>query len=507
MSQLKKGAILNYITILLTNVVGLFITPFILGHLGKSEYGVYLAIGAIIATISVLDLGLNNSTIRFVAKYRAEKDRKAEENFLATTMIIYSFISSLIVLIGIIFYNNIDSYFTNMNAHEIEVAKTIFILLIVNLAIGLPGGIFTGICSGYEIFVFPKTINIIRYVLRTVTVVTVLTIGGKAIALVVIDTIYNLLVILVMLYYVFFKLNVKFKLHNFNLKYIRHIFGYSIWIFIFSLVAMIQWKAGQWVLAKIALPEVLTIYGLGIVLGTYYSAFSEAISTVFLPKATQMTVGNASGEELTTMMIKIGRITFIVLMYILGAFSMFGNQFVNLWVGKELGPEGSFDTWLIALLIMLAYTLPLVQSFVNSILEAKHKLSFKAIFNLTFLALGTLAGAFLAKSYGAIGMISGSILGWVIVQNIMNFYYHKVIGLNILRFFKELLHKTIFAVIITFTIGYFISLIPGASWINFIIKAVCYSIVYALVMYNIGFIEFEKNLSKNSINTLVGKFK
>ena len=49
MSQIKKGAALNYVTILLTNVIGIVMTPFILSHLGKSEYGIYITVGALVA--------------------------------------------------------------------------------------------------------------------------------------------------------------------------------------------------------------------------------------------------------------------------------------------------------------------------------------------------------------------------------------------------------------------------------------------------------------------------
>tara|TARA_R110002050_G_scaffold296426_1_gene456412 strand:- start:62386 stop:63909 length:1524 start_codon:yes stop_codon:yes gene_type:complete len=507
LSQIKKGAFLNYITIFLTNVVGLFLTPFILNHIGKSEYGIYTAIGALVGTISVLDLGLNNTIIRFVAKYKAEKDKPGEENFLATTMIIYTVISVTIIIIGLVFYGHIDTYFTKMNPDEIKIAKTIFVLLIFNLAINLPGGSLRGICFGYEDFVFPKTVNIIRYLLRTITVVSVLILGGKAISLVIIDTVFNILIILIGIYYVFFKLKVRFKLHEFKLKYVKQIFGYSLWIFVFAIVGMLQWKAGHWILGRIALPEVLAIYGIGIVLGTYYGAFSTAISSVFLPRATKMTVGNASGEELTSMMIKIGRISFVILMYILGAFSLFGKQFVYLWVGKELGIDGSHETWLIAFLIMIAYTLPLVQGFGNSILEAKNKLSFKAILYLSFLIFGVTLGAFLAKQYGALGMILGTVTGWLIVQNVMNFYYHKIIGLNILRFFKELFNKTALTVITIIVLGYFVNYIPGSGWLNFIIKAITYSAIYGFLIYNFGLIKFEKELFKSSFSSVLKKMK
>ena len=87
MSQLKKGALLSYISIFLTNVIGLILTPFIIKNLGDAEYGLYTLIGAFIGYISVFDFGLNNTIIRFVAKYRAEKDRIGEENFLAITLL------------------------------------------------------------------------------------------------------------------------------------------------------------------------------------------------------------------------------------------------------------------------------------------------------------------------------------------------------------------------------------------------------------------------------------
>ncbi|MCL5127852.1 lipopolysaccharide biosynthesis protein [Algibacter sp. L4_22] len=489
MSQIKKGALLNYITIFLTNVVGLFITPFILNHLGKSEYGIYTAIGALVGTISVLDLGLNNTIIRFVAKYKAEKDRRSEENFLATTMLIYIAISIVIVIIGFIFYGHIDSYFTKMNSEEINISKTIFILLIFNLAIGLPGGSFVAICYGYENFVFPKSINVVRYLLRTIVVVSILLMGGKAIALVIIDTVFNILFMLTEAYFVFFKLKVRIKLHYFSSVFLKKIFSYSIWIFVYGIVAQFQWKSGQIVLGNFSNTEVLAVYAIGLTLGSYYGAFSSAITGVFLPRATQMIANNASPAELTDTMIKIGRVSFIVLMYVLGAFYLYGKQFVFLWVG-----ESYYDSYLIAVIIMVVYTIPLVQGFTGPLIEAQNKVAFKAVIYLVFLALGTLLGFFLAKKHGAIGMIGGTVIGWFIAQNVMNVFYHRVLKLDVLRFFKELFNKILISFLFILAIGYFINYIPGNGWINFIAKASIYSIAFIVIMYKFGTIPYEKEL-------------
>ncbi|WP_299216915.1 oligosaccharide flippase family protein [uncultured Aquimarina sp.] len=510
MSQLKKGALLTYLKIFLVNVIGIVITPLIVSYLGKDEYGIFNAIGALIGTIALLDFGLTNTVVRFVAKYRAEKDREGEENFLGTVRILYTVVSALVVISGTVFYFFIDTYFTKFNADELRIAKLMFVILIFNLAIQLPGMIFTGICKGYEKFVFPESVGIIRYILRSLTVVAVLFFGGRAIALVIVDTIFNILTISASAYYVLVKLRVRFKLHKLSKDFILQIFKYSSWIFLFAIVNMLQWKSGSWVLGAISVPKVLGIYGIGIALGTYYGAFSTAISSVFLPRATQMSVNNASGEELTDMMIKLGRLSFIILMYIFGAFMLYGEQFINLWVGGgESSGSGRYsveecrEIYNIALIIMIGYTLPLLQAFGNSVLEAKNKLSFKAILYLVFMVLGAVAGGFLAMKYSAIGMIIGLVGAWIIVQNVMNFYYNNKIGLNIIRFFKELFHKTLIVVLLVIAIGYFINYIPGDGWINFIIKGISYTVVFIFTMYSIGMLEYEKELFRKPIVSLL----
>lgn len=61
MNQLKAGAALNYVSIILNMVVGLIYTLFMLRMLGLSEYGLYSLAASIIAYLAVLDLGFDNA--------------------------------------------------------------------------------------------------------------------------------------------------------------------------------------------------------------------------------------------------------------------------------------------------------------------------------------------------------------------------------------------------------------------------------------------------------------
>ena len=488
MSQLKNGAILSYLNIILTNVIGLLLTPFIIRSLGDSEYGLYTLIGSLIAYISVLDFGLNNTIVRFVARYRAKNDSKGEENFIATTLIIYGIISFIIVVLGLVLYFNLDAVFKNLNAIELEKAKIMFAILIFNLGISLPGGAFAAICSGYEKFVFPRALTIIKYIVRSILIVGLLLFGGDSVGIVILDTVVNILVILINIYFVLKILKVKIHLHFLEKNLFKEIFSYSIWIFIFAMVGQFQWTSGQVILGIVSNTTTVAIYGVGIMLGTYYGAFSTAISGVFLPRATKMTVLDATGTELTDMMIKIGRYSLLVLLFILGGFILFGQQFIYLWVGKTYA-----DSWIIALMVMVAYTLPLTQAFANSILEAKSKFSYKAICYISLLALGTLLGALLVKQYGVIGLISGTTLGWVVSQVIMNFYYHNKLNLEIPRFFMEVSNRILPLFFILVGISYFLYLIPGLGWINLLNKIINYSILFSFLMFKFGVNQEEKS--------------
>ena len=224
-------------------------------------------------------------------------------------------------------------------------------------------------------------------------------------------------------------------------------------------------------------------------LGTYYGSFSTAISSLFLPRATKMIATSSTAEELTDMMVKIGRLSLIVLFYILGAFILFGRDFISLWVG-----EGYHDAWFVALVLMFGYTTPLVQSFANSILEARALLSFKALLYLGVIALGTVIGALLVKNYGVAGMVVGSVAAWCASQIVMNVYYSKVLKLNVFRFFKELYRRILAAFLFVMIVCTFAAFHGTIGWAYLVVNVSIYSAVYAVVMFRFGMNTFEKDL-------------
>jgi O-antigen/teichoic acid export membrane protein len=489
----KFGAILSYTNLALTNITGLLLTPFIIKMLGDSEYGLYTLIGAFVGYLSVLDLGLNNAIVRFVAQYRVQNDIKSQENFLAISLIIYTFIGLLITFFGIFFYFNLDALFHDtLSYHELSKAKIMLLILIFNIAITLPGGAFTGICTGYEKFIFPRILSIIKVVIRSVAVILILNNGADAIGIVLLDTIVNLLFIIVTMYYTFFKLKVKIKLHEWKFYYVKEIFQYSFWIFIFALVYQFQWRTGQVILGTTTNTITVAIFGIGVMLGVYYTTFGNVINGLLLPKAVQAVYNNATSEMLTNQMIKVGRISYVLLIYVFGAFLLTGFDFIKLWVGETYLPA-----YWISLLIMLVYILPISQGYSHAILEAKKILRFKSLSFLIFSIASAFSGYFFSLEYGIYGMIGGLVGAIFVLQIVMNFYYHYKLGINVIRFFKEAITIFTIAFTLVLVINYLIfSYFTINTWLFFVFKNIIYSIIFASVIY-IALNKEEKQLFLN----------
>ena len=71
MNQRRWGAVLSYVNIVASLLVGLVYTPIMLRLLGQSEYGLYSLIGSVVGYLSILDLGLGNTIVRYTAQNRA----------------------------------------------------------------------------------------------------------------------------------------------------------------------------------------------------------------------------------------------------------------------------------------------------------------------------------------------------------------------------------------------------------------------------------------------------
>lgn len=469
--QLPRAALLSYVNILVNILLGLVVTPIIIEQLGNAEYGVYLLIGAFAGYLTVLDLGLNNAIVRYVALYRANGEKQQEENFLAVVMLIYAGIGIFLLLLGILFYHFLPSlYAGQLTPDELLLARKMLTILLINVVITIPVSAFLAICNGYEHFIFPRAIKLVRYIVRSTLVVLILYQGSNALGIVLLDTILNLLLLIALLFFVFSRLKVRIRLHSFSTAFTRSIMSYSVWIFLFVMIYELQWRSGQLILGALFDPGVVAVYGVGVMLGIYFTGFGNVLNNLLLPKAVRSVAKELSPEQLTNQTIAAGRLTLAVCLFIAGGFLLLGDQFVELWVGQSYR-----EAWLVALLIMGVYLLPLSQGYAHALLEANKKVRYKALMAVLCAFAGITIGAFAAANYGIKGMIGGICAGLFLLQIIMTLYYHRILKIRNSRFFKEVYGRLAIPLGLLFFGLWWCRGLLELSWLNFAFQGLAYA--------------------------------
>ena len=142
-NQLKTGALLSYISIILNNIIGLLYTPFMLRMMGQSEYGLYSLVASVVAYLTILDFGFGNAIIRYTAKFRAENRLKEQYEMFGMFLFLYSAIGIFTLLIGLCLYFNVDFLFErSMNMEELNKIRIMMLLMVFNIAITFPFSIF-----------------------------------------------------------------------------------------------------------------------------------------------------------------------------------------------------------------------------------------------------------------------------------------------------------------------------------------------------------------------------
>lgn len=502
-NQLKAGALLNYVMIGVNALVGIAYTPYLLRSLGKSEYGLYSLAASIIAYLTVLDLGFGNAIVRYTAKFRAENKIEKQYALFGTFTLFYSVIACFVLVVGAIIYCNFDAFFTqSLTAVEIKRAKIIVLLMVCNLAVTFPLSIYGAIITAYENFIFLRTVQICRIIMTTVVMIGLLTLGYKAIALAVVQTTFNILSLLLNVYYCRSKIRIKLVFGGIGWPLLREIMVYSFWIFLSAIVPCFYWYSGQFVLGATVGTVAIAVFAVADKLRMLYESLSTSISGVFLPKLTSMVARGESDKAISDIFTKTGRIQYAVLVYVLTGFILFGDKFISYWAGDGYG-----DSYIISLMFFIVLTVPFVQTLGIVILQARNQMKFRSILYLI------LAGAcfgfqiLLSPKFGAIGCAAATVGTLFVGQGIvMNIYYHIVQKIDILNFWIEILKMSVVPVVFMVSGKILLIYFPIGSLVQFCVFGIIFSIAYLPMFFFFSLNRFEKNLCTTPLRMVLAKF-
>jgi O-antigen/teichoic acid export membrane protein len=221
----------------------------------------------------------------------------------------------------------------------------------------------------------------------------------------------------------------------------------------------------------------------------YFMNFSVAVKSLFLPKVMHMETDGANSEQYTLFMIKTGRMQGYLLFYLYFAFLFYGRQFIKIIMGKDY-----FEAWLSGLFVMTGLIIPLLQNAGHPILQAKNKHHIYVIVCLLISIVNATSTWLVVESRGIVGAAFMTMLSFILGQAVfLSWYYSKKIGIQMSRFYLEIIRANILPIIGVIILEMIIVKFTVIdTWTNFIVQCIVYTLMYGISILNWGMNREEK---------------
>lgn len=492
----RYGVILSYVLMVFEVLSTLLLTPFIIDKLGQAEYGVYKLSAAIIVYLLLLDLGVGNAVIRYVSKFRANDDKVQAQKFLGVATLFYGGVGLLSFIVGLILIYYFPVIFAKgLNADEILLGQKLMFLTILNVVVTLCTSAYVNTIIAYEKFVLSKGLSILLTILKIFAFYLVVDWGYGSMGIVSVALFLTIIGRGVQTIYVFkgIKLYPVFK--NIDMGFVKEICAYSVLIF-FQMVATLmnqtvdQLLIGMCVASSAAL---IAIYSIGSQIVQYFQSIASSFTGVLMPGIVHLIESNATSKQITDEMVRLGRLILMVMGLIWACFLVYGDEFVLLWVGKQ-----NMEAYYVALILMFAQTLVIVESVGTQVLWAKNMHKEQSYLKLIVVILNILLTYILVLWEPILGATIGTFISLMIGDVIvMLFVFKKKLGLNIKYYYSHLFKGILPALLFTIIVGYLFKSIFSISWPTFILHSLIMCLTYTIVMYFGGINQQEKSFFRS----------
>lgn len=500
MSERKKGAILSYIQVVLSVAVSVIYVPVLLRYLGQSEYGLYQIVGSFFSYISVFESCMSTGVLRNYCNALGSQDKEAADVTLSMAKVIYRVMAALMVVAGVIVLFAFRSFYaSSFTASELKESSAILLLLFANMMVTLLGSVYLTILTGHEKFTFLKVLAIIIQVAQPFFVILCVRKIPYAITVSTVIVVFNVLTVLMRYLYVTRKLKIRIVKKKRNRKVIGEIVGLSATILLGCIADQIFWKTDQVILGKLFSTTVVAVYSVGAQIYMMYMQFGTQIASVFYPKVSILYQEENGLQKVSDLFIRVGRATFFVILLVLSGFIIFGREFLLVWVGEDY--EAAY--W-VAIIVMLPFSVDLAQNLGLCILQVKGQYGFRAKIYLLSALLNIITTVLFARRIGITGAaLSTGISMFLTSGLIMNWFFQKRVGLNMIKFWKTTIGIISLAVLLTGAACF----IKGMIWhdpvsvIQLGLGILLYTIVYGAVMFLFAADPAERELLQRFLKT------
>ena len=428
---LAKGSALGIVEFFYVAFVTLAMTPFIIRSLGDNMYGLWIFVGSFLGYYGLIDLGLTSAIQRFLSRAIGSSCKDEQNKIINTALAIFFVLACIVLAFSFLIAFGLPAILKNIT--YVSLFRKIIIILGLNYAMKFSFGLFTGILAANLRHDLNTFIYLVKFTVSTILIIVFLKKGYGIMSLALITfftdiaghAIHFFAVKRLYPYIIF-----SFKLASKSL--IRPLFGYSIYSFMSRIANQLRFNIDNLVITAFLGLSAVTLYSIASRLINYFMHFMVSSLGLFKPLFSYYE-GSRDYISIREKFLLATKISSYVAILIGSLIIIFGNVFIEAWVGKEY-----LGAYSILLILVLPITFVGMQSTSPQLLFGISKHKFLALISFMEGIANLVLSLILVRKYGLIGIALGTAIPMSIVSLfIMPAYVCKVIDLDIRKYYLK----------------------------------------------------------------------
>jgi O-antigen/teichoic acid export membrane protein len=506
--RLIHNTIFNVVTLVSSAVTTFFLIRFFLSQLGESRYGVWVLIGSIFQYRRLLDMGMNSSINRYIPVGLAKGDHEAIQRVLSTSLFFFSVVAIVFILLSLVIYFNIGAWFSIQSD---MVGTTSLLVLIVGFcfALAMPIQLSSALLSGLQRYDILNLAELLVLLLRSMLIVILLRRGFGLLTMGLVFGISEIAVRLIQ--FVFARrllVRTVITLGSVDFKLLREMLAYGTNTFLYTMGALILFKASDIVIAMYLGTEEVSQFAVAIAGVVLLSQFLRAFTAAIKPAVSDLDARDDHWRvrEISFLMQKYS----LLLIVPAGCFLVvMGREFLHVWVGEEFQNPAIVNSMSVILSILtVGHCLRLAQhsNFVVLVGKGEHK-----VFGL--FAMGTALLCIVASvvsikvfNLGLIAVAWSNCLPVALISGaVLPIYFNRKMKISVRDSILNIWWPALLGSVPTvFMISSWKYLYPPTDWFSIILVVLSAMLLTCLSAWYLSFTQPERN---RLVKTLMPSFK
>ena len=464
----------NYMVTGTELLIGIFMLPFNVSHLGQSAYGLWVLVASVTVYFSMLDLGYGVAQVRFAAKYRAQGDASALNEIASTMFFMFSGVGLVAFAVAILISLNLDKLFP-LSAAQVRTGQIVLLFISAYVALGFPCSVFGGIVNGFQRQYLNGVVAFVTAITVAVVNVIVLLSGYGLAELVAATTgvrILSYLAYAANAYRVFPALRIRPQF--FKRERLREVTGFSVFILIIDLANKLNYSTDAIVVGVFLGTSAVAIWAVAQRVIEIVQRITDQLNAVLFPVVVDSSTVQRV-DRLQKILIQGTRLSLGMVVPLATVLGLTARPLVMVWVGPQFAESVN-----VIYILSVVVALRVGNATSAVILKGSDLHKFLAFSNLSMATGNLILSVLLVRVYGLIGVAIGTLIPMLVIAMFVVFPKAcRRVGLSVWTVIRASVWPATWPAIV---MGIFVVLTRGriqGSWSLLILQSFVAALIYA----------------------------